>query len=272
MTTRAERGLYWDEAWWIVQGCTPVDRSCDQCWAAEYSHRAAGRLLRFHGVTKKTHAGTPFGECPCFTGEVRFDASQLSKPRNRRKPTIYAVWTDLFHRNLSDWMIGDAMSVMRECPRHRFLVCTKRIERAAQWEDWPSNLWLGTTIPTQAQIGRLEVLREIPAARKFVSLEPLLGPVHLKLTRRAPVMGCCPHGSAACPCMYMDEPVIDWAIIGCESGSRRRPCELDWVRGVVRQLDAASVKVWIKQLDLGGKVVKDMTQFPEDLRRREVPK
>jgi len=129
-------------------------------------------------------------------------------------------------------------------------------------EEIRENLWLGTTVEDQAAADeRIPELLKIPAAVRFLSCEPLLGPI---------VFPAC--FLAWGPQSRKLSDTIGWVIVGCESGPNRRPCSLDWVRSLRDQCQAAAVPVFIKQLDIGGQVVKELDQFPEDLRIREVPR
>jgi len=117
------------------------------------------------------------------------------------------------------------------------------------------NLHLGVTCENQRTADeRIPVLLQIPAAVRFLSLEPLLEDIRLN------------------PINFHYKGFINWVIIGCESGPGRRPCKLEWVRNIVDQCKAAGVPVFVKQLDINGVVEHDINKFPEDLKIREYPK
>ena len=140
---------------------------------------------------------------------------------------------------------------------------------------WPlQNLGLGVTVCTQAEADeKIPHLLATPAAWRFLSVEPMLGPVDLSpfFATYPPQRRLCPAESEACPNEACSCPRPDQVIIGCESGPGRRPCPLDQVRSVVEQCDEAGVPVWVKQLDLNGKVSHDTSEWPEWARRRELP-
>lgn len=274
---RAARGLYWDRAWSLVSGCTPVGPECDHCWAAaEARMRGAQRNAKIREV----YAGLTDGAR--FNGAVRIRADLLGLPIREREPTTWAVWTDLFHEAVPFRFLVSVHATMALAPQHRYLVLTKRPELARAWWDSGcrqarmsairrcvhqierSRAWswgwerhwdmpqiaVGTTIGCQIATGRVDALHRCECVWRFLSIEPLLGR------------------------LYLPEKLISnlhWAVIGCESGSGRRPCKLDWVRDLVEQLRRARVRIWVKQLDLGKRIAHRLEEFPEDLRIRERP-
>lgn len=198
---------------------------------------------------------------------------------------------DTFTESLDLRWLGDAVQAMHSSP-NRYLVLTKRPKRAAEFrawwskqycERWPKNVWLGTSVTSQANIGRLHDLAAIPDVRRFVSFEPLLGPLLLECDEltgcgcghimvahencigpcRCPtrwnggnwmlpeserVPGCGLEGyTAQCACRSF-QPTIEWAIIGGESGKDARPCDLAWIRSLRDQGKSAGVATFIKQL------------------------
>jgi len=133
---------------------------------------------------------------------------------------------------------------------------------------WPlPNLWLGVTCENQRTADeRIPILLQIPAAVRFISFEPLLEDIDFNLIERPNHFHSTPYGWLK----YFGKQ-IHWIIIGCESGPKRRPCKLEWVRNIVSQCKAANVPVFIKQLNINGKVEHNIEKFPEDLRIREYP-
>ena len=123
--------------------------------------------------------------------------------------------------------------------------------------------WLGVTAENQRRADeRIPVLLQTPAAVRWVSLEPLLGPIDLNkrellIDKRR--------------FKYTLGNYLDWVVVGCESGPKRRPCKIEWVREIVEQCRDAGVPVFVKQLSINGKVSHDMDEWPEDLRVREYP-
>jgi len=248
------KGKWWDLPWTIVDGCTRVSPACDNCWAMAIARR--------------------FGR----STEPRFREDRLEIPHRRKKPAVFAVWNDLGHPCL-DWLeINRAFLAMAETPQHLFLVLTKRPARLRDAREIP-NIWLGTTVEDQPRADeRIPYLLDTPAAKRFLSLEPLLGPVdltHMDAETAGHPYWCFinaltgKHTDMGRPCPPV--PTLDWLIIGCESGPRRRPTDLAWVRDLVEQARAAGVPVWIKQLEVDGKVRHRLEEFPEDLRIREWP-
>lgn len=147
---------------------------------------------------------------------------------------------------------------------------------------WPLlNVNLGVTCENQKCADkRIPILLQIPASKRFVSIEPMLEEIDLRMIM---IPTCKPNGSAPYDCLrgtmagdngYRKDPVcgsLDWVIVGCESGPGRRPCKLEWVRNIVAQCRAAGVAVFVKQLSISNKVIHDIEQFPEDLQIREYP-
>jgi len=237
---------------------------------------------RHEGITTGTH----------FNGRIHLDRDALVKPLKVRRPQTWAVWDDLFYGDERDRrgcefqrtpfepvpfeFIDHAFANMIAANWHTFYILTKRPERmrdvVCQWEHVTrlsmsryGHICLGTTAGTQKSADEnIPLLLETPAAVRFVSMEPLLEPVDL--TQFYTVW---------------DKPGahvrtwtqgIDQIIIGAETGPRRRPCNVEWVRDLVQQCDAAGVRVFVKALDLDGRVSKNMAEWPADLRRREYPR
>ncbi len=236
-------GKWWDVAWNPVTGCTPISEGCANCWAKGMASRLRGR------------AGYPEDE----PFRVTLHPDKLDQPLHWKKPRKIFVCDmgDLFHRDVPWAWISKIWKRMWIYAEHDFLVLTKRPYRMGEFlhnhaeyaQFAPENIWLGVTCENQkwADI-RIPLLEKIPAAVRFVSFEPLLEEV-VAQTRG-----------------------IDWAIIGCESGPKRRPCKLEWVRNLVYQFKSEGKAVWVKQLSIDGKVSHDMSEFPKELQIREWPK
>jgi protein gp37 len=151
--------------------------------------------------------------------------------------------SDLFHARVPDEFIQEVFAVMAETPRHKYQLLTKRPKRAARLADklpWPANVWMGTSVESQDQAWRVDALREVPAAVRFLSIEPLLGPVRLDLTG------------------------IHWVIVGGESGHRARPMDPEWVRDLRNACVDAGVAFFFKQWGgrtpkAGGRTLDDRT-------------
>jgi protein gp37 len=163
-----------------------------------------------------------------FDLTLRPDALDL--PRRWRRPRTVFVnsMSDLFHVDVPEPFIRQVFDVMSECPRHTFQVLTKRAERAARVAPrlpWPRNVWMGVSVETPQYAWRIDYLRDIPAATRFVSAEPLL---------------------AALPAL--DLCGIDWLIAGGESQAGCRPAADDWFRDLRDQCASAGVAFFLKQL------------------------
>lgn len=172
-------------------------------------------------------------------------------------------WSDWFHADADDWR-DEAWTVVKACPNLTFQILTKRPERIADhlpndWGNGYPNVWLGSSLDPQDKGGM--ALFQNHARVKFLSLEPLLGPVDL-----SPALG---H--------------LDWVIVGGESGHGARPCNIEWIRSIVKQCQAAQVRVFVKQMGSNyihsdGKPYKftdkkggDMFEWPKDIQVREFP-
>jgi len=218
-----------------------------------------------------------------WSGKVAVAPQHIfERPLRRRKPTMYFVnsMSDLFHENISDRTIDAVFGIMAACPQHTFQVLTKRPERAARWFErvekrahyafrprlddsrspgshstdsaWPlPNVWIGTSVESQGVIDRVAHLAFVPTAVRWISAEPLLGPLTLDLDG------------------------IDWVVVGGESGPGARPVGLGWIRSIVEQCAEARVACFVKQMGTGGdwgrREHKDPLCWPEGLRVREYP-
>jgi protein gp37 len=238
---RIEKGMYWDRALSIVEGCSPVSPGCDNCWSAKAtetrSHQNNPKIkARYAGLT---HEG---GE---WSGRVRLMHNDLEKPARVRKPTVWAVWNDLFHPKVMECLkpslcnpesfLDQAFLMMRHCWQSTFLILTKRPENMLRFYHsfyakhpgyWSSNIWLGITAENQQQYDdRWEIASQIPITNLFVSGEPLLGPIDFSKHKKLP----------------------RWFVVGGESGSKARPMHPDWARSLRDQCQDACVPFFFKQ-------------------------
>jgi protein gp37 len=210
----AQSSIEWTEATWNpVRGCTKVSAGCKHCYAETFAER-------FRGVP-----GHPFEQ----GFDLRLVPAALDLPRRWRRGRLIFVnsMSDLFHDGVPDEYIVRVFDVMRECPQHQFQVLTKRAERmdALASRLLPSqNVWLGVSVENAAQIWRVEHLLRIPSQVRFLSVEPLLGPIP-----RLPLNG------------------IAWVIVGGESGHGARPMEAKWVRNIRDQCRREGVPFFFKQ-------------------------
>ena len=205
--------IEWTEATWNpVTGCTQVSPGCANCYAMRFAER-------FRGVP-----GHPYER----GFDLQLRPERLDQPLRWRKPRTIFVnsMSDLFHPDVPDAYIQQVFAVMQEASQHRFQVLTKRSERLAELSPtlpWPQNIWMGVSVENQRWTSRIDDLRQTGAAIKFLSCEPLLGPLELDLDG------------------------IDWVIAGGESGPGARPMDGDWVRGVRDQCGETNTAFFFKQ-------------------------
>ena len=247
-----------DETWNPIVGCSKVSAGCANCYAETMARRLKGMGLPQYQDAVDEHG---------WTGIIGIAPREVwEKPLKWRKPRRVFVgsMTDLFHENMPDWFIERVFTEMAVAGRHTFQVLTKRAERMRRnrlglFARTLPNVWLGVTAENQQTADeRIPYLLRTPAAAvRFVSVEPMLGP--LKIHRYA-------LGG-----LITTDP-LSQVIIGCESGPKRRPCNIEWVRGLVQQCQSTGVPVFVKQLDIDGRVSHDPTEWPADLRVREYPK
>lgn len=258
MFDRISEGRWWDRAWSLIDGCTPVSPGCDHCWAAAMAHR-------FH---KHRSIATKSGGS--FSGMITVRPDRLDLPLRTKKPTAWAVWNDLFHEDVPLPFLYKVFDRMIDCHQHIFLVLTKRHERLARFQriitetgdwvgHWPKNIWLGVTAENQEMADqRIPILLQIPAAVRFVSVEPMLGPV--ELTRVLDIAGRKHYGNLLEKDVllgreyHVDDEYkwtpgekLDWVICGGESGPKARPAHPDWFRSLRDQCQAAGVAYFFKQ-------------------------
>lgn len=229
----AETQIEWtDSTWNPVAGCSIVTAGCTHCYAMEMAKRLeAMGVKKYTGLTRKT------GKRTVWNGIVREDRKSLAIPHSWRKPRKIFVnsMSDLFHEGVSDSFILDVWQVMRETPHHNYQILTKRPERMAELvankigEVLP-NVWLGTSIEDVSVVDRITYLRAVPAAIRFISFEPLIGPV----------------GAVS----LQD---IHWAIVGGESGKYARPIREEWIDEIHDQCMLASTAFFFKQWGTWGK-------------------
>lgn len=214
--------IEWTEATWNpTTGCDRTSPGCDRCYALTLAKR-----LKAMGQAKYQTDGDPRTSGPGFGLALHRDA--LNVPRSWRKPRKVFVnsMSDLFHPDVPTSFIDDVFAVMADTPQHEYQVLTKRSRRLAQLADrlqWPPNVWMGVSVETQSYAFRAEHLQQVPAAVRFVSAEPLLGPVRLPLDG------------------------IDWVIAGGESGAGSRPMDPSWVRAIRDDCQRAGVAFFFKQ-------------------------
>lgn len=239
-----------------IIGCSKVSEGCENCYAERMACRLAHMNKRaYQDVTQPNENITWFEQ---WNSKTAFVPSALDKPLKRKKPTMYFVCSmgDFLHPTVYQSWLHEVLNVVRITPQHTYQFLTKRPERFFEYE-WkcakygfdyseklPDNLWLGVTAENQAMADkRIPILKQIPAAVRFVSVEPMLEGVEIPNTVLRK---------------------LDWVIIGAESGPNRRPCRMEWVESVVDQCKAAGVPVFVKQIDVNGKLVKMPPGYPQE--------
>src|ERR1700722_2576995 len=209
--------IEWTDATWNpVVGCRKVSAGCKHCYAERMAKRLASMATAYQekcGMPDEKAAYLKvinrFGR---WNGDVFLDEIAVNDPLAWYAPRVIFVnsMSDLFHEDVPLDFINRVFDVMSRCPQHTFQVLTKRPERVAELNNhlkWPPNTWMGTSIEDCKVLGRVGHLQRTSARVKFLSVEPLIGPIP-----RLPLSG------------------IDWAIVGGESGPGARPMQENWVR------------------------------------------
>lgn len=247
MTTKIE---WTNRTWNPIAGCSKVSAGCTNCYAIKQAfvrmhnpHPAIKQ--KFEGVAEKTKAGHLN-----WTGRINTDEETLQAPFKWKKPQRIFVnsMSDLFHDEVPITFVNKVFNVMDRCPQHTFQILTKRPQRMLDYLKsdfypkhyhrpksavWPlPNVWLGVSVDDQETANkRIPLLLETPAAVRFLSCEPLLGPVNLNEWFSS----------------FNQWLKINWIIAGGESGSKARPVHPDWVRSLRDQCRAAKVPFFFKQ-------------------------
>ncbi|MGP0083481.1 MAG: DUF5131 family protein [Steroidobacteraceae bacterium] len=218
----AESSIEWTDATWNpVAGCSVISAGCTNCYAMRMAARLeAMGLEKYRGLTRTS------GRRRVWTGKIRCDVAALDAPRAWAKSRRIFVnsMSDLFHEDVPAAFVARVWSVMAETSRHTYQILTKRPDRMLEVitdQSLPllGNVWLGTSVEDHRVLNRIDILRRVPAAIRFVSFEPLIGSV-----------------------ADADLSGISWAIVGGESGPRARPMRSEWVdeiRAVCRSAGAA---------------------------------
>lgn len=229
----AETQIEWTDATWNpVAGCSIISAGCTNCYAMEMARRLeAMGVEKYQGLTRRS------GRRTIWNGIVREDPASLEIPRAWKKPRKIFVnsMSDLFHEGVSDAFILKVWDVMRETPQHNYQILTKRPDRMAQLvsglvREVLPNVWLGTSVEDAAVVGRIDHLRQVPAAVRFISFEPLIGAVGA-----------------------VDLTDVHWAIVGGESGKSARPIREDWIDEIYGQCSVYGCAFFFKQWGTWGK-------------------
>jgi protein gp37 len=242
MPTRIE---WAEETWNPVTGCSPVSAGCEHCYAARMAKRLAGRF----GYPKDD----PF--------QVTYHPERINEPLRWRKPRMVFVCSmgDLFHEDMPNVWRREVLQVMANAQRHTFFVLTKRPGAMLRWytKMWGRkalpNVWLGVTAESQkAADERIPLLLKTPAAKRFVSCEPLLGPVVF----RAADFSDCGRGPGWLTAGNMArKPKLDWVICGAETGPGARHMHSDWARSIRDQCQEADVPFFYKKGSDGSRLL-----------------
>ena len=260
---------------WI--GCEKVSEGCLNCYAETLDKR----YKRDFNVVRRTSDAT-------FYAPLKWKEPQL---------VFTCSLSDFFHNDADKWR-EEAWDIMRRTPHLTYQVLTKRAPRMLDWSKthgWLDNVWAGVTVETQEWVHRLDVLAKVPAKVRFVSCEPLLGPLSIAKYLQCSMCGNKAHfGSQNCPqCQrtWTEQEQrrgykLDWVIVGGESGYNPRKFDLAWAASIVDQCKDAGVPVFVKQLgtnpittsngsvsfiETKDKKGGDIEEFPEALRIRQFP-
>lgn len=273
MSTTSTSIGWTDRTWSPVTGCDKVSPGCAHCYAEAIANRWTGK------------DGTPSKAFPNGF-KLTLRPERLQEPLSWKKPAMVFVnsMSDLFHDGIPDDYLDEVFGTMALADQHTFQILTKRASNMQRWVTgphagvpgtwiagegaWPPrNVWLGVSVENYRFFDRIQHLRETPAAIRFISFEPWLGPLGPR------------------PIVDLDLRGIDWIILGGESGPGARPCDLDQLRILIDAGRAAGCAIFVKQLGTcymqtlrkAGAVVgkdykgEDMAFWPEELRIREFP-
>lgn len=215
--------IEWTEMTWNpVTGCRKVSQGCKHC----YAERMARRLYAM-GAERYKHG---------FTPTLHYDLIDLPKRWKKGRVIFVNSMSDLFQDEVPDDFIRRVFSTMESCPQHVFQILTKRSERLRELGDrlpWPGHVWMGVSVEDSRVVERIRDLVAVPAQVRFLSCEPLIGPLG-----NLPLKG------------------IHWVIVGGESGPGARPMRPEWVESIHRQCRRKNVPFFFKQW---GGVRKDLT-------------
>jgi protein gp37 len=250
-------------------GCTKVSQGCLNCYAERMARR-----LKAMGQKKYQTVVDDSGH---WTGTIAFEADIMEKALKWKKPKIIFLGSmgDFFHESMPALYWKCMFEIIAKCPQHIFLLLTKRPEIALQasvnvhlteYFDLP-NVWIGVTAENQEQANkRIPILLQIPAAKRFVSIEPMLEPINLTLDidplkwngyNKLHSLSGMLKNSVRDSYQSTTLNKLDWVICGCESGPRknRREMNIEWVRDIKNQCVASGVPFFFKQQYIGNKKI-----------------
>ncbi len=287
-----ETGQWWTDSLNVSIGCTKISPACNGCYAEKMAERLGYmKVPDYIKVINWQETDAEYWQEAKFfpqgwNGKIVLRPDLLEKPLHWRKPRIIFVdsMSDIFHESIPFEFIDKVMATIALCPQHKFLVLTKRIERAKEYFESRKhlspiiqeaqkisgisalgitnpipNLWLGVTCENQQLWAERTIpLDKIPAARKFISFEPLLS-----------VMPIVPS--------TLIESKINWVVVGAETGAKARYCPLEWIEYIVEVCGEAGVPVWVKSVQIdrqpakAPKIIHKFTELPESVRVRQSP-
>lgn len=236
----AQSSIEWTEMTWNpTTGCTKVSAGCKYCYA-----EVMARRLHAMGIEKYKNN---------FKLSIHEDAIDIPYSWNKPKVVFVNSMSDLFHKDVPLSFIQRVFEVMNNTPRHTYQILTKRAERLYELHDklnWTINIWMGVSVENEKVKDRIDFLRETDAKVKFLSCEPLIGPLHS---------------------LILDN--IHWAIVGGESGRKARPMKESWVWDIRQQCADQGVAFFFKQWggtnkkkagrELGGRTYDEMPSIEQ---------
>jgi protein gp37 len=240
-----QTSIEWTEVTWNpTTGCDKISEGCDNCYALTMARR-----LKAMGSERYQTDGDPRTSGPGFG--IAVHPAALMQPFRWSGSRLVFVnsMSDLFHARVPIDFVRQVFDVIAQTPQHTYQVLTKRstrLPRIAGELDWPSNLWMGVSVENEDHMYRIDHLRKVPAAVRFLSLEPLLGPL---------------------PGLNLNG--IDWVITGGESGPRARPIDPEWVRAIRDACTSAGVPFFHKQW--GGRSPKELGRLLDGVEWSEMP-
>lgn len=250
----AKTKIEWTEKTWNpVTGCTKVSAGCTNCYA--------------ESIAKRFWKGRKFTD-------IVMHEDRMQEPYKWRKPCKVFVNSmgDLFHEKVDYRFIDKVFMVMANSQSHTYQILTKRPERMYEYQNtwnWKlDNVWLGVSVENQATANeRIPVLFKTPAAKRFLSIEPILEHIDIYKSIIGTTAKIIPDNFS-----WLKNRGIDWVIVGCESGAGKRECKVEWIDDIVEQCQSLNIPVFVKQINLNGKVIKDINLYPKNLQVREEPK
>ena len=272
----ADTKIEWcDKVWNPVVGCTKCSPGCLNC----YAERMAKRLYLMGMEKPATLPEYMKFKEGWKDGHIELCNHRLDQPPHWRKPNRIFVcsMSDLFHEKVPFEFIDKVRRVIWKCLPHTFLILTKRPKYLYEYCEaknqgtgvWPNNVHLGVSISNQSEADeKIPILLQIPAAVRWLSIEPMLEGIDLKLLKGHDIKAIGTLTGNTCICNLDTGAMINGVVVGGESGPKRRWCNIRWIQSIVDQCKAANVPVFVKQIHRDGKVVKMPKEFPQELPKR----